>query len=137
MLVLLLLLITHEIDLGYNIKYHVADLSEREIVEMEVKKIEAEANYYLFHPYIEAPVEYSPILKKITGEVPIADFLSMKGLKPIRLKLLEMERVNKGVYRVRLLLETLGVSMNKEGKNEIMFDLPLGECNQYEKVEGY
>jgi len=44
MLVLLLFLITHEIDLGYNIKYHVADLSEREIVEMEVKKIEAEAN---------------------------------------------------------------------------------------------
>jgi len=44
MLVLLLFLITHEVDLGYNIKYHVADLSEREMVEMEVKKIEAEVN---------------------------------------------------------------------------------------------
>jgi len=39
-----LFLISHTVDLNYNIKYHTADLTEEDIVEMEVKRVENEVN---------------------------------------------------------------------------------------------
>ena len=121
-----LFLISHTVDLNYNIKYHTADLREEDIVEMEVKKVENEVNYYLFNSTKNMPEYCKNILASIQDKGDIKNLSPIKGLNPVRLKVIGIKKTKEGEYRIRLQLQTLSKEANQKiGNNEIILDMNI------------
>jgi len=93
---------------------------------MEVKRVENEVNYYLFNPTNNMPEYCKNILASIQHKSDIKNLPPIKGLNPVRLKVISMKKTKKRQYRVRLQLQTLSKEANQKiGNNEIILDMNI------------